>query len=150
MRHKRQEIRNGVKRKTRLYVIWANMRSRCLCDTDSDYHRYGGRGISICDEWKSFDVFANWAMQEGYGQAKSLDRIDNDGNYSPKNCRWVSLSEQRRHQRKCHWIEHDGKRMTMGQWAQEIGISISTMVYRVRNWGEKRAVSTPSLRGKQQ
>ena len=85
---------------TRLYRIWGNMKRRILNPKFTHYFEYGGRGISICEEWKNdFMSFYDWAMSNGYSDELSIDRIDNDGNYEPNNCRWVTQTIQTRNQR---------------------------------------------------
>lgn len=81
--------------KTRLYRIWIGIKSRCLVETASNYQNYGGRGIRVCDEWgHSYNAFSEWAMQNGYDDSLTIDRIDPDGDYCPANCRWVTMSVQ--------------------------------------------------------
>lgn len=76
-----------------LYAVWIQMRARCNCKNSKSYYRYGGRGILVCSEWDDYTVFRRWAMQSGYSPGLTIDRIDNDGNYEPGNCRWLTKSE---------------------------------------------------------
>ena len=86
-------------KRTKLYVAWSNMAQRCNNPNNPQYKHYGGRGITICEEWKSYDNFHEWAMSNGYTDSLTLDRIDVNGNYSPDNCRWVSMKVQGRNRR---------------------------------------------------
>lgn len=85
---------------TRLYRIWKGMKSRCLYPSSTDYKWYGARGISVCREWEKFEPFAEWALSNGYSDDLTLDRIDNDGDYTPCNCRWATISEQNKNKRR--------------------------------------------------
>ena len=85
---------------TRLYTIWSGMKQRCYYPKHKDYHNYGGRGITICDEWKeNFKAFYEWAITHGYRDDLTIDRKDVNGNYTPDNCKWSTWREQRLNQR---------------------------------------------------
>lgn len=84
----------------RLYQTWADMKTRCLCENNPRYHKYGGRGITVCEEWLDFPAFKTWAESNGYTDELTIDRVDNDGNYCPENCEWVTIQENLRRRNK--------------------------------------------------
>lgn len=107
----------------RIYHIWQKIKDRCLNPNTPCYDRYGGRGITVCDEWLVVDNFLNWAMENGYNDNLQIDRIDNNGNYSPDNCRWVSVKENCRNRRSNIVVEYQGENITLIELAEKTGIS---------------------------
>jgi hypothetical protein len=131
-----------------IYNIWHGMHSRCKYPSNPMYKYYGGRGIRVCDRWKDVALFYEdmGARPEG----KSLDRIDNDGNYEPSNCRWATPKEQNRNSRRAHMITYQGETMCMFDWADRAGINRNTFSRRINGlgWSIQRAMTTPaSTRG---
>lgn len=129
--------------KSRIYSIWSNMKARCECVTNNAYHLYGKRGIKVCDEWHDFNNFAKWAIENGYGKNLTIDRIDNDGNYCPDNCRWATAKEQGNNTRTCKMITYNGETKTMRGWEEKMGLSKGVICWRVKHgWSEKEAIET--------
>lgn len=124
--------------KTKLYRIYRGIIQRCYDTNCQAYPNYGGRGITMCDEWKdNFETFKDWAYSNGYDETKtkfecSIDRIDNNGNYEPSNCRWVDNKTQCNNRRSNHLLEYHGKIQNIKQWADELGISEKTILNRIR------------------
>lgn len=115
--------------KTRLYNIWRGMKKRCSNPANTYYEAYGGRGINVCEEWENdFAAFREWAIASGYSSSLTLDRIDNDKGYSPGNCRWVTMKEQNRNQRRNRKICINGETKIFVEWCEYYNIP----VYKVR------------------
>lgn len=118
---------------TRLYRIWSLMKDRCNNINTHAYVNYGGRGITVCDEWLSFEPFYEWAMNNGYTQDLSIDRINNNGNYEPSNCRWATVLEQATNKRTNRIISFNGVSRTMSEWARSLGLDYKKLHYRLKN-----------------
>jgi hypothetical protein len=132
-------------RKTRLYGVWHSMRARCSYPKHPYWDRYGGRGIMVCHAWADFAVFQSWALANGYAFGLTIDRIDNDGNYEPGNCRWATQKEQGQNTSTCHKITFRGETRTIAQWAEKIGLPHMTLYCRLfeSRWSVERALTTP-------
>ena len=110
---------------SRLYRIWRAMNARCR-----KHKNYGGRGISVCCEWAEYKNFKEWAISNGYTDDLTIDRVNNDGNYEPSNCRWVSMHEQSRNRRTNVFITYNGKTQVISDWANELGLRFETIARR--------------------
>lgn len=112
----------------KLYWVYYAMLQRCYHKSCSHYFRYGGRGIAVCDEWRNDNTaFYRWALNNGYKEGLTLDRIDNNGDYTPDNCRWVSVKTQNNNTSKCVYITYKGETHTMQEWADITGINYSCL-----------------------
>ena len=142
MKHGEAKRKNGTR--TRLYVIWCHMIERCENVNSTRYADYGGRGIRVCDEWKDFAVFRDWAVENGYSSELSIDRLNNDGDYEPSNCKWSTRKEQGNNKRNNRLLTYKGRTQTMTQWADEIGMNPDTFKYRIYlGWSVERAIEEP-------
>lgn len=118
---------------TRLYRIWNSIKMRCLNPKNYAFFRYGGRGIKVCDEWKKdFMSFYNWAMSNGYKENLTIDRINNNGNYEPSNCRWADRKTQSRNRSTNRLLYYNGKLLCLSSWAEILGINQETIRSRLR------------------
>ena len=119
---------------TRLYHIRSGMLDRCYNKNCKDYKNYGARGIKVCEEWKNnFEAFYNWALKNGYANDFSIDRINNNGNYEPSNCRWTTSKQQARNTRTNHFYTYQGETKTITEWAEIKGLRVDTLGYRIRH-----------------
>lgn len=136
------------KSRTRMHRIWLGMRRRCLQETDAAYPRYGGRGIAIDPSWEKFSAFREWALANGYGDNLTLDRIDNNGPYSPANCRWATYAQQNRNYSRVVYVEYEGKTTPLIELSERFGLSPHTVRQRIQRygWSVECAISTPSPR----
>lgn len=138
----RSPIVHGLSR-TPEHAVWAAMLARCRDPNNVNFHRYGARGIRVCARWALFENFIS-DMGNRPSKDHSLDRKDNDGDYTPDNCRWATRTEQQRNMRGNHFIEYRGKRMTIAEAAAIVGVDPSTMWRRIANWTVEQALTTPA------
>jgi hypothetical protein len=140
-------------RHTVLYSVWRGLRQRCNNPKHASYHNYGGRGITVCEEWdKSFQAFYDWSYANGYSTENqkneklklTIDRIDNNGNYEPSNCRWVDRKTQTRNMRTTRFITFNGQNKSVSEWCEIYGIKLQTFNTRIRNgWSIEEALTKP-------
>ena len=130
---------------TRTYDTWRSIKERCCNPSSKDWANYGGRGISICDQWNL--SFTNFLADMGERpEGMSIDRIDNNAGYTKENCRWASQITQGNNRRTCVYIDFNGKSQSIADWSREVGIERKTLEYRIRTgWDAERALTTPSL-----
>lgn len=126
-----QTHRTHGKSNTSIHAVWKGMLRRCDLPTVRAYPRYGGRGIAVCERWKKFQNF--YADMGERPEGKSLERINNDGGYSPDNCRWATQKEQARNRRSSSAITFLGKTLTIAEWAERLGKPYSDIFYRARH-----------------
>lgn len=127
----RQEIINTHHlSNSRIYRIWESMRSRCKYPSHNRFHRYGGRGIKVCTRWLEFENFYE-DMKANYKPNLQLDRINTDGNYNKRNCRWVTAKEQQNNRSNNRFFTHNNLTLTMKQWAEKLNINHKTLSTRI-------------------
>lgn len=136
--------------KTRLYSTWAGMIARCTEGNKTRYKNYEGRGIKVCDAWLSFEVFYEWALSSGYEEHLIIDRIDNDGNYCPENCRWVTYEKSANNRRYVKLVEYKGQIKTLSEWAKALNMNVYTLRGRYyAGWTPERMLTTPIKKHKE-
>lgn len=131
------------RRQERLYGIWKGIKVRTHNTHHKDYKYCGAKGITICDEWdKSYEAFKEWALNNGYRDDLTIDRIDNSSNYCPENCRWADLYTQANNKSNNHLITYNGKTQNMTQWAREIGVRRELIKDRLKSgWSVEDALT---------
>lgn len=144
----KSNIKHG-KTHSRLYRVWGGMKTRCFNKNNREYKDYGGRGITMCEEWlNDFQAFSNWSYANGYDentpyQKCTLDRIDVDGNYEPSNCRWADNVTQNNNKRCNRRLTYRDITHTIGEWSKITGISVPTICKRLNDgWSAEDALTT--------
>ena len=123
---------HGESNGSRLYDIYSNMKDRCYNDHTSKYKDYGARGITICNEWlESYTKFRDWAVENGYQENLTLDRIDNDGNYEPSNCHWATRKQQAQNRRSSKKYTINGEVHCLKEWCEILNLNYSTVYNRI-------------------
>ena len=118
---------------SRIYTVWANIKKRCLCKTNPNYKNYGGRGITVCEEWLKFIPFYEWAMENGYSNNLTIERVNNSKGYGPDNCTWIPLPKQHQNKRTCVSVVSSGMKFpTIAAAARHFGIPCTTAWYRLK------------------
>ena len=135
---------------TRLYGIWRSMRNRCKNESNASYKWYGAKGIDVCSEWDNYGIFEQWAIDNGYNDTLTIDRIDYEKDYCPNNCRWTTWKEQENNRCNNHVIEFNGETHNVSEWAIITGISVGTLFARINNsnWPIEKALTTPLMKNK--
>lgn len=141
---KKRQITHGLS-KTRIYKIWISIKKRCYNEKTIRFENYGGRGIKVCQEWlDDFINFYNWAVNNGYQENLSIDRIDVNGNYEPSNCKWSNAKCQARNRRNNHFITYNGETHCIAEWSDITGIKRDVIDNRIRKkWDIERILTTP-------
>jgi hypothetical protein len=133
---------HGLSKSHPLYQIWLNIRDRCNNPRNKRYRHYGGKGVQVCARWDDFTLFiADMGPRPPH---TSVDRVNNDGNYEPSNCRWATALEQAQHTSRSRLLTAAGRTMIMSDWARELGINPAVIVGRLqRGWTEENACTLP-------
>ena len=126
------------------------MMSRCYRPSNSHFHRYGGRGITVCDEWLNVQNFVKWCEQVNPPEGTTIDRIDNNAGYTPDNCRFVSLKENQNNRSTNVLLEWNGRTQTIAQWSEDLNIPYELIYRRIKvlGWSVERALTQPPRKGK--
>lgn len=135
------------KRNTKLYGVWKSMKERCGNPNCKSYKIYGAEGKKVCDEWiHNFQVFYDWAIENGYKDGLTIERKDGTKGYSPDNCKWATREEQMNNIRNNRYITYNDKTQTIAQWAKEMNINYNTLIFRLDNlnWDLEKALTTPT------
>lgn len=128
---------------TKIYHSWRAMIQRCYYKKHKYYYNYGGRGIKVYPEWKNnFQNFYTWALENGYKEGLSIDRIDNNKDYSPENCKWSDRYTQSRNRKSNIFLEYKGERLCIEDWSKRTGIERSTLRHRHKiGWPTERILT---------
>lgn len=133
---------------SKLFYVWHSMKKRCELKSYFQYPRYGGRGIKLCEEWHDYQNFKKWAHSSGYGEGLSIDRINNDGDYCPSNCRWATPHQQNRNKSDNRLITYNKVTLPVCDWASIFDIHKNTLCWRLdEGWETRDALFMPTKQG---
>ena len=140
--HPKNSLKHGMSRE-RIYHIWKSMKQRCYYRKNIGYKNYGARGIRVCDEWKNdFMAFYEWSINNGYNDKLTIERIDVNGNYCPKNCKWITHLEQQSNKTNNKYIKYKGCIYTLSQLSRKFNINSETLRKRLKSgWNLEEALS---------
>lgn len=146
LKHKPAHNRTHNLSKNPLYQRWNQIKMRCYNLSCDSYMNYGGRGIKMCEEWKtSVEAFVKWANENGYKKDLTIERINNNGDYCPENCKWIPKKEQPNNRRCCYSINYNNKTQNLAQWCKELGLNYKFIHNRIHKcgWSFEKAISVP-------
>lgn len=132
---------------SKIYRVWSHMKERCYRQKHKSYKHYGGRGIKVCSEWLEASNFIDWAFKNGYQEGLTIERIDNNGNYEPSNCTWITNKEQQRNKRNNRFFTIGGETKTVSEWAEICGLDRHTLLYRINKGEIGKEVLRPTKKG---
>jgi hypothetical protein len=130
----------------KIYVVWKNMKQRCnkpRKEKGEAHYEY----ISYCEDWERFEPFFEWAMNNGYVEGLRLDRINNEGNYCPENCRFITNKENSNNRSNNRFITFEGKTLTISQWAERVEMPVQTLLSRLKKWSVEKSLTAPKWTG---
>jgi hypothetical protein len=143
--HGKYHDENG--NRSKLYHVWDSMKQRCNNPNNKSYMDYGGKGVKVCSDWNDYKTFYDWAISNGYQEGLTIERINNTEGYKPSNCKWIKKSMQASNRRNNHYLSFRGKKMTVTEWGNELGINPKNILTRLRRgWSVERALTTPNDR----
>ena len=137
-------IRHGFSNKEKLYAIWRAIKKRCRLKSDPSYKHYGNCGIDVCEDWfNSYVSFRNWCLSNGYKEGLTIDRIDNNKNYEPTNCRFVTMKEQSNNRNCVKKYEYKGKKYSVTELAEKFNIGVWKLRHRLikKKWSVEKALT---------
>lgn len=145
LKHKQSHNRTHGESQSKLYRHWRSMIYRCLSPKHKAYKWYGGRGITVCQEWQTYEGFRAWVLCTRPDESYTVERIDVNGNYSPENCTWIPMNEQANNRTSCIMISHNNRTQNLTEWCNEYGLDYKLVHNRLfkLGWDFEKAISTP-------